>query len=109
MPLRPTASNIAALLFLTASPLASWAAECTDRQCQCFGESDCAILFHSGQCQAGTEVKRTTESVSLCTLETKKITVGQCQQVSAGRDVLILNGESNRTAELPHISKSCGG
>jgi hypothetical protein len=66
-------------------------------------------LFESGQCQSGSEVKRTTESLSLCTLETKKITVGQCDQMSSGRDLLILSDERDEVAEFPHVSKSCGG
>jgi len=109
MTFRTAAAVAAAWLCLSAVPLAGRAAECTDGRCRCFGESDCAALFDSGQCQMGSEVKRTTESLSLCTLQTKKTTLGHCQQIASGRDLLIMSGDAEEIAAFPHVAKSCGG
>lgn len=109
MTFRMAAAIVAAWLCLAGAPPAGWAAECTDGRCLCFGEDDCAALFESGQCQMGSEVKRTTESLSLCTLQTKKTTLGHCQQIASGRDLLIMSGDAEEVAAFPHVAKSCGG
>jgi len=109
MTFRTAAAVVAAGLCLSALPLAGRAAECTDGRCRCFGEDDCAALFDSGQCQMGSEVKGTTEALSLCTLQTKKTTLGHCQQIATGRDLLIVSGDGEELVALPHVAKDCGG
>lgn len=109
MTLGTTAGILAASLCLAAAPLAGWAAECTDRKCSCFGDEDCLALFDSGQCQVGTEVKSTTEMVSLCGVETKRIVLGSCQQAPSFRNTDISAHAGEAVPKFPHLSKSCGG
>ena len=104
-----TAGILTALIGLAAAPLVGWTAECTDRQCSCFGDDDCTALFQSGQCMAGTEVKSTTEMASLCGLEAKQIVLGSCRQVPMRGNVTISVDESTHLVAFPHLSKDCGG
>ena len=104
-----TAGVLAVSICLAAAPLVGWAAECTARQCSCFGDDDCTALFDSGQCQADTEVKSATEMVSLCGVETKRIVLGSCQQVPSFRNIAIPAHKNESLVAFPHLSKSCGG
>ena len=104
-----TAGILTALICLAAAPLVGWTAECTDRQCSCFGDDDCTALFQSGQCMAGTEVKSTTEMASLCGLEAKQIVLGSCRQAPIRGNVTISADENEHLAAFPHLSKGCGG
>jgi hypothetical protein len=104
-----TASMLTASIYLAVAPLIGWAAECTARQCSCFGDDDCSALFDSGQCIAGTEVRSATEMVSLCSVETKRIVLGSCQQVPALRNISISAHKNESLLQFPHLSKSCGG
>jgi hypothetical protein len=104
-----TAGMLIASMYLAAAPLVGWTAECTDRQCSCFGDDDCTALFQSGQCLDGTEVRSVTEMASLCSLETKQIVLGSCRQVSSRGNIAISARESEQPLAFPHLSKSCGG
>jgi hypothetical protein len=94
---------------LAAAPLVGWTAECTDRQCSCFGDDDCTALFQSGQCIAGTEVKSSTEMATLCSLETRQVVLGSCRQAPMRGNLTISADNSNHPLAFPHLSKSCGG
>jgi hypothetical protein len=109
MTLGTTAGMLAASIYLTAAPLVGQAAECTARQCSCFGEDDCTALFQSSQCIEDTEVKSRTEMVSLCGVETKEIVLGRCQQVPSLRNIAIPVQKNGSLLAFPHLSKSCGG
>ena len=104
-----TAGVLTASIFFAAAPLVGWTAECTHRQCSCFGDDDCTTLFQSGQCIDGTEVRSMTEMISLCGIEAKQIVLGSCQQLQMRGNVTIAAGESNRFVVFPNLSKSCGG
>jgi hypothetical protein len=104
-----TAGMLTASIYLAVAPLVGWAAECTARQCSCFGDDDCSALFDSGQCIAGTEVRSATEMVSLCSVETKRIVLGSCQQVPSHRNVAIAARKNESQLAFPHLSRSCGG
>ena len=104
-----TAGFLVALICLAAAPLVGWTAECTDRQCSCFGHDDCTALFQSGQCMPGSEVKSSAEMASLCSLEAKEVVLGSCRQVSARRNIAISADDRNHRVAFPHLSKGCGG
>lgn len=104
-----TAGMLIASMCLAAAPLVGWTAECTDRQCSCFGVEDCTALFQSGQCLDGTEVRSMTEMASLCSLEAKQIVLGSCRQVPSRRNIAISARKSEQPLAFPHVSKSCGG
>ena len=104
-----TAGMLTASIYLVAAPLVGWTAECTDRWCSCFGDDDCAALFQSDQCIDGTQVKSSTEMVTLCSLETKTIVLGSCRQAPLHGNVTIWPDEAKHVAAFPHLSKSCGG
>src|SRR5689334_21796635 len=104
-----TAGILIASICLAAAPLVGWTAECTDRQCTCFGDDDCTVLFQSGRCIDGTEVRSSTEMASLCGLEAKQVVLGSCRQEPMRGNVTISADESKHLAEFPHLSKDCGG
>jgi hypothetical protein len=107
---RGTAAGILTIsICLAVAPLVGWTAECTDSQCSCFGDDDCTALFDSGQCIDDTEVKSTTEMVSLCGVETKRIVLGSCRQVPSLRNIAISAHRGESLVAFPHISKACGG
>jgi hypothetical protein len=97
------------IIYLAVGPLVGWTAECTARQCTCFGDDDCAALFESGQCVADTEVKSTTEMLSLCGVEAKRVVLGSCQQVPSFRNITISANKGGSLVAFPHLSKNCGG
>ena len=104
-----TASFLAVSACLAVAPLIGRTAECTDRQCTCFGDDDCAALFQSGQCMPGSEVKSTTEMASLCSLEARQVVLGSCRQLPARRNIAISADDGNHLVVFPHLSKGCGG
>jgi hypothetical protein len=109
MTLGTAAGMLMASIGLAAAPLVGWAAECTDRQCSCFGDDDCAALFQSGQCVDGTAVRSMTEMASLCSLEARQIVLGSCRQVPSRRNIAISARGGERPLAFPHLSKGCGG